>query len=265
MLNILAVFPELVPCLAIMLAAALRGLFVLGDQWRTNWLILIAAVQVPLQILVAELLHGLSVLRPMKYDLILCRLDMVFGSPSFALGRFAAHHTFFANVLGLVYVQLTVAMILAVAVNLWAQPRAEAIRIIVAFFITFPIAVPFYLALPVCGPAFAFPAFPFVDPPHSAMRLIALDAAPNGFPSIHMASAILVFWYLRQWKAGRLAGSAFLLLTALSTLATGQHYFIDIVFAFPYAIMIHWLSFKLVARRGKHSSRKAALVAQAAA
>jgi hypothetical protein len=250
--SILLTFPELPACLAIMLACALRGLIVPRDGWRTNWVILAAAVQVPMQIIVAKTLDGLSLLRPLKYDLYVYRIDAHFGQPSFFLGRLAALHPWFRDLMLVGYSQLVVMMILAFASCLWLRPKPEAIRALIAFAITFPAAVPLYLLLPVCGPGFAFPGFPFIPPAQDLVpRPIALADAPNGFPSIHMASAILVFWYLRRWRWGQITGTAFLVLTALATMATGQHYFVDLIFAVPYALAMVYLAALLLPQATK--------------
>lgn len=236
--NLLQIFPELPACLIIMLVAAVRGLLIPRDQWRTNWMMIAAALQVPLQIFVVQVLSGLSLLRPLKYDLYLYRVDALFGQPSFALGAFARRHLWFADTMILTYSQLVIMMMVALAAQLWTKPKREAVQALVAFAITFPAAVPFYLLLPVCGPVFAFTEFPS-RPIEVTPHLVSLAAAPNGFPSIHMASALLVFWYLRGSWWGKIAGGGFAILTALATMAIGQHYFVDLIFAVPYtALMI---------------------------
>jgi membrane-associated phospholipid phosphatase len=122
------------------------------------------------------------------------------------------------------------------------------VHTILALALTFPLIVPFYLMLPACGPAYAFPGFPFVHPSFGALHLVALDAAPNAFPSGHMATALVVGWYLRRWKAGLVAGAIFAALTALATMATGQHYCIDLVFAVPYAALVVFVAEHAVQR-----------------
>lgn len=241
-MNLLLIFPELPACLAIMLACAVRGFLVPRDQWRTNWILLAAAVQVPLQILVVEVLRCISWLRPTRYDLYVYRIEAIlFGQPSFYLGREAAWHLWFRLLMNFSYSQLVIAMIFAIAASPWLRPKREAIRTLIAFAVTFPIAVPIYLLIPVGGPAAAFPTFPMPPAPFTT-HLISPPGPPNGFPSIHMATAILVFWYLRHWRWGQLSGGAFLILTALATMATGQHYFVDLVFAIPYAAGMVYLA-----------------------
>lgn len=248
--NLLMAFPELPACLAIMLACALRGLWVPRDQWRCNWMMIAAALQVPLQIFIVEVLSGLSLLRPLKYDLYLYRVDAVFGQPSFILGAFSRHHAWFADAMILAYSQLVILMMISLAVQLWTKPKREAVCALIAFAITFPAAVPFYLLLPVAGPRYAFPEFPSL-PAAVTPHLIPLTAAPNGFPSIHMATAMLVFWYLRESRWGKFVGGGFAILTALATMASGQHYFVDLIFAAPYAVLMVWIAARLIQLREK--------------
>jgi hypothetical protein len=54
-----------------------------------------------------------------------------------------------------------------------------------------------------------------------------------------MAWVLLVWWYSRglsRWE--RAIAFAFLVFTALATLGTGEHYFVDLVVAFPFAVLM---------------------------
>ncbi len=61
-------------------------------------------------------------------------------------------------------------------------------------------------------------------------------------PSLHMAWAVLLWWYARglSWWT-RVIALAFVVFTILSTLGLGEHYFVDLVVAFPFALMIRAL------------------------
>jgi hypothetical protein len=126
--------------------------------------------------------------------------------------------------------------------------REKAIPSFVAFLATGPVGVIFYNVLPALGPAHLFgKAFPwhaltveqssrlFVEP-------IALSGAPNAIPSLHMAWVLLVWWYSRGlswWE--RSVAFAFVFFTVLATMGTGEHYFIDLVVAFPFAMLVEAL------------------------
>jgi hypothetical protein len=121
--------------------------------------------------------------------------------------------------------------------------REKAIPSFVAFLATGPVGILFYNVLPALGPVHIFgPAFPWHPlPPAQAARLlaepIAVAGAPNAIPSLHMAWVLLVWWYARGlswWE--RAIAFAFLFFTALATVGTGEHYFVDLVVAFPFAL-----------------------------
>jgi len=81
---------------------------------------------------------------------------------------------------------------------------------------------------------------------------MTISAAPNGVPSVHTSTALLVLYFLRHWRFGMVAGSVFLGLTVLATLGSGQHYFFDLLCALPYSALILWL--------GSRSERSQSLV-----
>ena len=57
-----------------------------------------------------------------------------------------------------------------------------------------------------------------------------------------MAWVLLVWWYSRGlswWERG--VAFAFLFFTVLATIGTGEHYFVDLVVAFPFALMMEAL------------------------
>src|SRR5207247_2117622 len=79
-------------------------------------------------------------------------------------------------------------------------------------------------------------------PDNPTPHMIPIDAAPNGIPSVHMATALLIFWFLRRWWWGSLIGLVFILLTILATLGLGQHYLFDLICAIPYAALVYLLA-----------------------
>jgi hypothetical protein len=114
---------------------------------------------------------------------------------------------------------------------------------VVLLFTASVLAVAGYLTVPVAGPRFVFAGFPF-DVPHlvpSDLRLLPLDSEieRNGVPSLHFASALLVWWNLRRlnWRL-RAATGFFLVGTVLATLGLGEHYLVDLVIAVPFALAL---------------------------
>jgi hypothetical protein len=61
----------------------------------------------------------------------------------------------------------------------------------------------------------------------------------NAMPSLHTAWVLLVWWNskgLARWI--RAIALLFLILTVMATLGTGEHYFVDLIVAFPFALMV---------------------------
>lgn len=123
--------------------------------------------------------------------------------------------------------------------------KEGAFPAMLALLITGPIGILFYNLFPACGPHNMFGAsFPFKPFPTANMPRLLLEAAPfqgprNAMPSLHMAWTLLVWWYSRGLsRAERLIAFGFLALTAFATLGTGEHWFVDLVVAFPFALFI---------------------------
>jgi hypothetical protein len=147
----------------------------------------------------------------------------------------------------LFYIGLPIPIALIYA-GLVLRMREKAVPSFVAFLATGPVGILFYNMLPALGPVHVFgPAFPWHPlPPAQAARLlaepIALAGAPNAIPSLHMAWVLLVWWYSRGlswWE--RTIAFAFLFFTVLATVGTGEHYFVDLVVAFPFALLMESL------------------------
>jgi hypothetical protein len=130
-----------------------------------------------------------------------------------------------------------------------------------AFLLTGPLGVLFYNMLPACGPVHVFASvFPWHPPAiaevmHMNVVPVLIKGARNAIPSLHMAWVLLVWWNskgLAGWI--RAIALLFVVLTVMATLGTGEHYFIDLVVAFPFSLMVQALcsyaqSFRSGARR----------------
>jgi hypothetical protein len=102
--------------------------------------------------------------------------------------------------------------LVAVIVMVYTKQRKGYL---LALFISALLAAPCYLLFPAVGPA------------HLSNAL----APRNCIPSLHFAWAFLAFWYCpRAW---RWPMAAFVLLTGVATITTGEHYFIDLLAAVP--------------------------------
>jgi PAP2 superfamily len=144
--------------------------------------------------------------------------------------------------------------------------KEGAFPAMLALLITGPIGILFYNLFPACGPHnmfgsnFPFKPFPIADLPRVLLEPVAFQGPRNAIPSLHMAWTLLVWWYSRGLsRAERLIALAFLALTAFATLGTGEHWFVDLVVAFPFALLIYALCAYQVS--WKNSQRLAATLA----
>lgn len=241
MLNFVAVYSA-VPCAFILICVlALRWFLVPEDCKRTEWMLAATALAIPANQMSEFIAGSLSRLRPLKYDLFVYRLDGFVGQPSFVIGRTVERHLSLKVLVSVTYGFLPIMLLGVFGIYLWLRSEAEALTTIKAFALNLFLSVPFYLAFPVCGPAFAFKDFPFHEP-HLTPHPIFIAAPPNGVPSVHMSSALLILWFFWQWPLGRTAGIIFLALTIIATLGSGQHYAFDLLCAVPYAIAIVWIA-----------------------
>jgi hypothetical protein len=77
---------------------------------------------------------------------------------------------------------------------------------------------------------------------HLFREPIAVKGVQNAIPSLHMAWVLLAWWYARglsAWERG--IALIFVVFTAFRTLGTGEHYFVDLVVAYPFGVMIQAL------------------------
>lgn len=126
--------------------------------------------------------------------------------------------------------------------------KEGAFPAMLALLITGPLGVLFYNLFPACGPrslfgaGFPFHPFPISDLPRLVLEPVAIQGARNAIPSLHLAWTLLAWWYSRGLgRIERLTAFAFLALTAFATLGTGEHWFVDLVVAFPFALLIYAL------------------------
>ena len=237
--------------------AGLSSLLVLG--LRTVWakdadrkLLLLAFVPALLfvtsEYFADNLLHWTSAIHPKVFDLYLFSFDAsLHVQIPFLVGQAFSlwPNLRAAGLLFFLGLPIPIALIYAGRVLRMGE---KAIPSFVAFLATGPIGVLFYNFLPALGPVHvfgnAFPWHPLSTAQAAKLFLepIAVAGAPNAIPSLHMAWVLLVWWYSRglSWWERSIA-FAFIFFTALATLGTGEHYFIDLVVAFPFALLMESL------------------------
>jgi hypothetical protein len=185
-------------------------------------------------------------LHPKTLDLFLYNFDASMGVQlSFKAGQLVLQSRWLTRIALFFYFALPIPVMLVYGKQLARHGRA-AMSIFLGFFIAGPLAVVLYNLFPACGPIYLFGSeFPLVAPSVQQVKTMLIEpvlvsGARNAFPSLHLAWALLACWYaegLSHWT------KFFLLLfvagTVLATLGLGEHYFIDLVAAFPFALMIH--------------------------
>jgi hypothetical protein len=159
---------------------------------------------------------------PWKYDHVLAGIDASLGLSGSTIASFLQGGWRLSL---LVVYNLMVPMMIAWYI---AGRNGEGSGSIVVAYIAEMLAGPLlYAILPACGPLYAF-RDQWLHPPAVHPQLIRLSGMPNAFPSLHLATAVVFVFFSRgtRWRSASLAMLAG---TALATLSTGEHYFIDLV------------------------------------
>jgi hypothetical protein len=163
-----------------------------------------------------------SALLPWKYDDVLLRMDASLGVSAAAIAL--PLQGAWRLPLAVVY-QLMVPMMIC-----WFLVTRFRIRcgsVVLAYVAELAAGPLLYVLLPACGPIYAFGA-QWLHPPVVEASAIRLSGMPNAFPSLHVGTAF-VFVLFAPGKLWRAVALAFLAGTCLATLATGEHYVIDLV------------------------------------
>jgi hypothetical protein len=122
-----------------------------------------------------------------------------------------------------------------------ARPDRPAVSLLAGLIVSMAIGVIGYHFLPIAGPRYLNNGFPLAVPGADLIPLEALPLPPvprNGMPSMHFAWAVLLWLTARQLGNRWLYGffSILFALTFVATMATGEHYLIDLVAAIPVAV-----------------------------
>jgi hypothetical protein len=185
---------------------------------------------------------------PRVLDLYLFSFDSSFRVQiAFLIGQAYALWPWFRAAGTAFYIGLPMVIGLVYAGQL-LRDRWRAMSAMIAFLITGPVGVVFYNLFPAVGPVHIFLSqFPWKPiPADQAMRLlvepIPVAGLRNCMPSLHMGWVLLAWWYSRGlsvWERGIVM--AFVVFTIFSTMGTGEHYSIDLVVAFPFAVFLQGL------------------------
>ena len=195
-----------------------------------------------------NMLHWAATIHDKVFDLYLYSFDASLHTQiPFSVGReFAAHPALRTTSL-IAYMGLSI----PIAVVYSGQVRrvgAKALKCFAAFIITGPVGILFYNFVPALGPAHLFGKnFPWKPLPidqiqHLLLEPVAIAGPRNAIPSLHMAWVLLAWWYSRKLSGWERAIAMFyVIFVGLATVGTGEHYFIDLVVAVPFALFIEAL------------------------
>ena len=169
--------------------------------------------------------------------------------PSFFIGRLFQDHSLLGTVGQFTYYFLPVPMALVYAGHLRRKDRSP-LFIAELFMAAGMLGYLLYLVFPAAGPRYiAGPKFPASALSLSELHQLTPHSVPvdrmfprNAMPSLHMAWALLVWFNSKSLsRLARALAFVFVLTTAFDTLGTGEHYLIDLVVAFPFAVAVQSL------------------------
>jgi hypothetical protein len=207
-----------------------------------------AALFVMSDYLASTMLEWTGRAHPKTLDLYLLAFDSSLRvQVAFVVGQFYARHAWFHIISLIAYVALAIPIAVIYAGRL-IRYKEGAFPSMLAFLIAGPLGIICYNIFPACGPHSLFGMnFPFhplsmSDLPRLAMEAVPIVGARNALPSLHLAWTLLAWWYSKglSWIERGIA-LVFLTLTVCGTLGTGEHWFVDLVVAFPFALMIQGL------------------------
>lgn len=188
-------------------------------------------------------------LHPRTLDLYLFSFDgSLHVQIPFLIGQAFWMWPWFKIISEIIYVCLPVPIALVYA-GLLVRSGEKALPAMAAFLFTGPIGILFYNLFPAAGPAHIFThgEFPWRSLDTNLLRRlflepIAIHAARNAIPSLHMGWVLLAWWYSRglSWWERSIA-FLFVFFTFFATMGTGEHYFIDLVVALPFALFMQAL------------------------
>jgi PAP2 superfamily len=184
-------------------------------------------------------------LHPRTLDWFLYSFDQSLGVQlSFKVGQIVLSSKPLTRAVVGMYYLLPLAILFTYARQL-VRNRNLAMAAFLAFVIAGPLGVVFYNLVPAVGPLNLFGSkYPY-NPltveqlRHLPIQALTIGGPRNAFPSLHLGWALLTWWYsegLSRWA--RVACFIFLVGTVIATLGLGEHYFIDLVTAFPFALTI---------------------------
>ena len=224
-----------------------------GDVVRRQTIALFAPASA-LVFFVFSAQHALSLANlfyPKTYDLYLYAADGSFGlQPSFLFGQAMAASQVLRVACVLAYLFLPLVMALVYAVSQPIKAERASWDLISLLMLAGMGGWVLYNVVPATGPRYVFGAsFPYHGLPYHLLPKLLLEKVPvpgtaprNAIPSLHMTWALLLYWNTKGMsRILRASLGIYLALTVVSTLGTGEHYFVDLLAAVPFALLVQAL------------------------
>jgi PAP2 superfamily len=243
---------ELIACHAV-IGLGLASILVLGVRaWRgtgTSRTLPLIYLLPALVALMFTFVAGLYMNFTAKYfptpaDHLAYAADAAHGfQPSFATGRLFAAAPLLKVVCHAIYVAPSPALVFVYTFQVRAK-KPPPVDVVTELLVLVLVGYAFYFFFPVCGPGFAFgDAFPDRPPPVEdvlAHPPQVPDRWRNGMPSLHLATVLLAYWLARPYGMWvRVVAAVFVAGNVLATMGLGEHYFVDLVVALPFTLMVH--------------------------
>lgn len=242
--------------LASLIVLAFRVIWSDGSARRTALFVLIPSFLFAASEWCASyFLDWTEIAHPKVLDLFLYSFDSsLHWQIAFYLGTLFQRFPYFALISVLFYLGLPIAIGLTFAGCLM-RDRENALPSFVAFLLTGPLGAVFYNIFPALGPIHLLPhnypwhPLPMQAVSHLVLQPVALAGPRNAIPSLHAAWIFLVLYYSRRLSIPeKIAAVIFVVFTLLATLGTGEHYFVDLVVAVPFALLVAALTPCLIGR-----------------
>lgn len=224
----------------------IRTIWAKGQQQRLFLYALVpAALFVGSEWMASTLLDITERMHPKTLDLFLYSFDCSLGVQiSFLVGQLFSklHWLWWASFVFYAALPLPLALVFATHLR---RDKSAAVTAMLAFLATGPLGILFYNVLPACGPIHLFGAgFPWhpaaiADVMQKVPIALPIPGARNAIPSLHMTWVLLIWWNskgLPRWV--RAIALSFVCFTVAATLGTGEHYFVDLIVAFPFSLMV---------------------------
>lgn len=190
--------------------------------------------------------NTMGMLHPKTLDLYAFSFDGSLGfQPSFLVGRLFARYWWFRWIGAGVYYSILFVMCVAFAARL--RHGTNRMFMLEIFFVAAFLGYIAYNIFPVAGPGYAFgSAFPNFELPFSQARRLLVEPIPlywgverNGMPSLHMTWALQIWWNMREVsKLAYRSAFVYAMITFLGTMGVAEHYMVDLIVAFPFALMV---------------------------